>query len=258
VAETATYVYAVGRQLDPERLSDLTGLRGSEVRTIEHRELVAVVSTVDLQEFGETALRRNLEDIRWLEAVARRHDEVVRRAAAATTALAPFRLATIYNSDDGVRDRIDQVHDDLVRALDRIEGRSEWSVKAYSRTPQEPTVQVPAGPPDGIGSGLAYLERRRAELRDRETAAADDLALADQLFRDLAAGGEAARRLAPQDQRLSGRPDKMALNGTFLVDDDRASDFFGLVERMEHKYSAYRIEFDGPWPPYSFATLDHP
>src|SRR4051794_37228396 len=153
MAETGTYVYAVGRHLDGQLLSELEGVGGAAVRTIDHRGLNAVVNTVDLDEFGESALRQNLENLDWVEQTARRHDEVVRRAAAITTALAPFRLVTIYRSDDAVRDRIETLYDDLVLALDRVDRRSEWSVKVFSRARSMPPAPVAAD----AASGVAYL-----------------------------------------------------------------------------------------------------
>jgi hypothetical protein len=182
--------------------------------------------------------------------------EVVRRVAAATSALAPFRLATIYRSDPRVRDRIDELHHDLVLALDRIEGCSEWSVKALIKS-EAPSVQ-----PDGggrladAGSGTAYLMRRRAQLDENRRAAENAAALADRLFRELAAGAEAGRRLPPQDPRLTGRSEPMALNSAFLVDDERVLAFQRQVEDLGNQYDEFHLEVDGPWPPYSFATLE--
>jgi hypothetical protein len=258
MTETGTYVYAIGRGLDEQRVRGLTGLREAEIRTIEHRGLVAVTSTVDLEEFGESGLRRHLEDIRWLEDVARRHDEVVRRAAAATKVLAPFRLATIYRSDSGVRLRIDELYDELVRALDRIEGRSEWGIKAFGRGQASSADKPQSASADRPASGVAYLERRRAELAERDRAMTVSTEQASELFWELAAGADASRRLAPQDQRLSGKEEPMALNCTFLVDDGTVTVFFQRIEELRRRYPMLTIEVDGPWPPYSFATLEGP
>ncbi|GAA1144682.1 GvpL/GvpF family gas vesicle protein [Kribbella jejuensis] len=251
MSETGTYVYAVARNLDGELLSGLEGFGDNPVRVIGHRELSAVVCTVDLDEFGEAALRRNLEVLSWVEKTARRHDEIVRRVAAMTTALAPFRLVTIYRSDDAARDRIEELYDDLVGALDRVEGRTEWSVKAFCRP--QPARSVPAEP---INSGVAYLERRRAEIRSRQQDAVEQELLADQLFWDLVPIAAATRRLAAQDQRLSGRRDAMALNAAFLVDDDRSTEFLELVDVVRTRYPSLDLDVNGPWPPYSFAVLD--
>ncbi|HEY3561147.1 MAG TPA: GvpL/GvpF family gas vesicle protein [Kribbella sp.] len=253
MTDLGTYVYAVGRNLDDPGVSGISGAGDSTVRLISARGLTAVVSSVDLAEFGEAALRRNLEDLTWVERTARRHDEVVRQSAAAAGALAPFRLVTIYRSDDVVRDRIDEMYDELTLALDRIERRSEWSVKAFSKDDAPPAEVAATGAPE---SGAAYLQRRRAEIRRRNDATDSQRMRADQLFWDLTAAASATRRLAPQDRRLSGREQPMVLNGSFLIDDDRTGEFLDLVDRLRDSYPGLDVEVNGPWPAYSFAVLD--
>ncbi|WP_010596283.1 GvpL/GvpF family gas vesicle protein, partial [Rhodococcus sp. P14] len=54
----------------------------------------------------------------------------------------------------------------------------------------------------------------------------------------------------------SGRRDWMVLNGTYLVDDDRADEFARAVEELRKEYRGIRLELTGPWPPYSFAGVE--
>ena len=90
----------------------------------------------------ERVLSRNLEDLSWLEKVARGHDTVI-HAVAGAAATAPLRLATICLDDDGVRARLDEWHDALETALDRVEGRAEWAVKAYARSDAPSSAEAP-------------------------------------------------------------------------------------------------------------------
>ncbi|HEX2550125.1 MAG TPA: GvpL/GvpF family gas vesicle protein, partial [Nocardioidaceae bacterium] len=92
------YLYAVSRGLPPDALADVPGLGDGRLEVLEHQGLSAVVSDVDLEEYGEEGLRRNLERLDWLEEVARRHDEVV-HAVAEHGPVAPLRLATICLDD---------------------------------------------------------------------------------------------------------------------------------------------------------------
>ncbi|MBV9832459.1 MAG: GvpL/GvpF family gas vesicle protein, partial [Marmoricola sp.] len=95
---TGRYLFAVARGLEPEVLRGVEGLRGAPLDVVEHEGLEAVVCTVDLEEFGEGALRQHLEDLAWLEGVARRHNDVVWATAAHAT-VAPMRLVTICSDD---------------------------------------------------------------------------------------------------------------------------------------------------------------
>ncbi|WP_174567468.1 GvpL/GvpF family gas vesicle protein, partial [Actinomadura kijaniata] len=95
---SAVYLYGVARGLDPKVLEGVTGVGGAPVRPVRAGELTALVSTVDQGEFGEEALRVNLEDLTFLEATARAHHQVVDLAAHAAPT-APVRIATLYRDD---------------------------------------------------------------------------------------------------------------------------------------------------------------
>lgn len=123
--DTAVYLYGVARDLDPAALRGAAGVAGTPVRGVVAGGLTAVVSTVRLADYGETALRDNLEDLAWLEATARAHHEVVDRAAHAAPT-APVRIATIYRDDARVAEVLAAQRARFGEVLDRISGRSEW------------------------------------------------------------------------------------------------------------------------------------
>jgi len=248
---TGRYLYAIGRGIGGEGLAGTPGLRERPLRVVEHLGLVAVVSDVDLYEFGEDGLRRNLEDLRWLEDVARTHDSVV-RAATAVGPTAPLRLATVCFDDDQVRARVDQWHDPLVRALDRVDGRVEFSVKAYASEP-EPAGQATSAA-TGPGAGAAYLQRRKEETLRRERVGQDAARDAEELYAVLAESAVAGRRLRPQDPRLTGHQGTMVLNAAYLV--DAGEPFADTAAQALSRWPELRVEVNGPWPPYSFATLE--
>jgi hypothetical protein len=247
----ARYLFAVARGIDRAALSAIPGLRGAPLEIVDHRELEAVVCTVDLDDFGEEKLARNLEDLGWLEDVARRHHEVVFAAASSGT-VAPMRLVTICSDDDSVRARIEGIYDDLLQALGRVEGGSEWSVKVFA-------PQQPAADPDTAtrpASGAEYLQRKREQAAKRRSAGEHSLQTAEEINQALKTSVTAARLLPPQDPRLTGRADTMILNAAYLVPSEDGEGFRNLVERLAELHPALDIELKGPWPPYSFATLD--
>ena len=255
MAERARYLYAITRGLPDAALAAERGLGDSAVELVHHRGLDAVVSTVDLDEFGEEALRRNLEDLGWLERVSRRHDEVV-HAVARRGPAAPLRLATVCLDDEGVRRRLDEWYDAMSAVLDRIEGRSEWSVKIVM-----PGAPAPEQPPEdaaaaGPGSGAAYLMRKKRETELRATADQDAAARADRVYEALGAASVAGRRLQPQDPRLSGHQGTMTLNAAFLVEDEASSRFTDAVAAVSSDLPDGALQVAGPWPPYSFASLE--
>ena len=251
------YLFAVGRGLESSVLSGVEGIDGAALEIVDYQGLQAVVCAVDLDEFGEVSLARNLEDLTWLEQVARAHNDVV-FAVAETGTVAPMRLVTICEGEKSVRDRIEALYEDLSGALDRVEGRREWSVKVYAATTETEPSPEPVDDVVEVGSGAAYLRRKRA-VADRRRAASDrSLHLADEIHSELAAVAVAARQLPPQDPRLTGRADPMILNAAYLISVEESAAFRALVHRVGDSHPGAAVEAEGPWPPYSFATLDAP
>ncbi|GAA3100055.1 hypothetical protein JOF29_003121 [Kribbella aluminosa] len=250
--DTGSYIYAAGRAVGD--LTGLHGLRDAPLRVVGWQDLEAIVSTVELEEFGEVPLRQHLEDLGWLEEVARVHDRVVRAAWSATGAVAPFRLATICTTDEAVRTRLISLYDELASALDRVAGRSEWTVKAFL-TP-EPAAESSAAASTRPASGTAYLMRRRDQLGQRHRSAVDAQAVADDIHHRIASSADACRRLPPQDRRLTGYDEPMILNGAYLVDDRDSELFRAAVDEFAGHRPEVRLTVDGPWPPYSFTSLE--
>jgi hypothetical protein len=254
VAEQGRYLYAVCRRLDLTDLSGLEGLDGQPLAVVESEDgsLVALVSSVDLDEFGEEALRRNLERLDWLEKVARGHDTVV-RAAAEAAPTAPTRLATIFRDDDGVRRRLAEEGDRIRAVLDRVEGHEEWAVKVLTRIPDGPTdEESPAS------SGTDYLRRRKEAQVSHESRTQDAQAMAEQVHDALVKLSAASRRLPAQDPRLAGYRGAMVHNAAYLVSAGLADDFAAAVGELAEEHRDVVIDVGGPWPAYSFAILDSP
>lgn len=245
----ATYLYAITRAGAALDLQQTRGVDDEPVRLLDDGDLACVVGSVGLDEFGEEALTQNLEDLGWLERVARRHDGVV-RAVALRTATVPLRLAVICRDDESARARLRALGSRAGELLDRIDGREEWGVKMFASASASEAQATPAG------SGTAYLQRRRKALADREDVMAAARRDADEVFERLAARAYAGVRHRPQDQRLSGAAAPMVLNAAFLVDRDKSAEFHSVTSELAARRGPDALVVTGPWPPYSFASLE--
>ncbi len=248
------WLHAVVRDLDPARLVGLTGVGGQAVRPVPAGGLTAVVGPVDLAEFGEEPLRRNLEDLTWLEAVARTHHRVAEELFRHGPVI-PARLATIYRDEDSVAELLTRRGGDLAAALDRVAGRLEWGVKIYAAPPPALPRPSPGTADRQPGAGAAYLRRRREALSAGAEAVRAAVESAEELHEVLVADAEAALRHPPQPRSLNSRAGSMVLNGTYLVDARQGGRFADRVTEHAGRYAAIEVELTGPWPPYSFATV---
>ena len=108
----------------------------------------------------------------------------------------------------------------------------------------------------GEGAGRAYLMQRRAATQRREQTAQEDARIAEELHAELAGLATMSQRLAPQDPKLSGYTGVMILNGTYLLDDAQVERFTRTATDLGERHVHIRLEVGGPWPPYSFSSLD--
>lgn len=256
------WAYAITEDAAAAELSPLTGVAGAKVRTAPAAGLTVLVSDVDLAEFGEDALRRNLEDLDWLEGVARAHHGVI-AAASELFPLLPTRLATVYSSDESMAAVLDGRREELLAAMRRVGGRVEWGVKAYAVPQserhetagrQEPAPAAGSAPADagGRGAGLAYLRRRKAQLSARAESQRSAAEAANAVHEHLSGHAAEARLHPPQSPQLSGDQRPMMLNAAYLVDADDGTGFAAEVAALADAHPELDLSLTGPWPPYSF------
>jgi hypothetical protein len=248
MSDSATYVYAVARDIGEAAVAGVTGIGGASVRLVPAGSLVAVVSDVDREEFEERALAEHREDLTWLTTTARTHHHVV-DAVGRDHVIAPISLATVYFGDDRVREVLDSRQGAFDHVLEHVTGRSEWGVKAYAR--RDP----PAGDQqERPRSGVEYLRSRRQALRQRDQGFEEALHAAEQVYDALAALAVDVRRHQLQDAALTGDPDRMVLNGAFLVPVAASGEFTALAAAFADQ-PVVRVELTGPWVPYSFTQV---
>ena len=250
------WAYCITRASDPPSIG---GVHGSPVERIEADGLAVLVSRVPLAEFGEDALRRNLNDLDWLERVARDHEAVLERVLEAGT-IVPLRICTIFTDEQGAAQMLTERRPDLDTALDVLEGREEWGVKlTVDRAALEAAARDRASDDldqqlEGQSAGGAYMLRRRQERQLRE--AADRLAggLAEDVHARLQDWATDAVVNPPQNPELSGHEGDMLLNAAYLVEKAKVERLHELVEELRdrHRELGARIELTGPWPPYNF------
>ncbi|GAA2459775.1 GvpL/GvpF family gas vesicle protein [Streptomyces macrosporus] len=258
MTDRMAYAYAVACDAEglPEAVSGLRGVGGAPVRLVRGDSggpLVAAVSAVPARDFHEEALRENLEDLDWLEAVARSHHGVIEALAARTTVL-PLRLATVYLDDERVRSMLDAHRDTFADRLSRLAEHVEWGVKVYVEPPEtEDTAPEPAAEP-GLGPGRSYLRRRRAQRHSREDvyrAAGLAVERVEAVAADHAV--DRARHRVQQGVLAGGQGENVA-NDAYLVPLDRAERFRDGAVRAADGLPGVRVEVTGPWAPYSFAA----
>ncbi|MGY1770083.1 GvpL/GvpF family gas vesicle protein [Blastococcus sp. SYSU D00813] len=240
---SALYAYAITRAGAP--VPDAEPLAGGGVLAqVADGDLALLVSPVE-----PARLRVDQDDLSEtgpLATLVRGHDAVL-TAAAATGPVLPLRFGTVVPDEDAAR-RLLRRHGTSAREqLDRIGDAREWGVRLV-RSLAEP---VPAAGGSEV-SGTEFLARRRQALTEAEEAGA----AAERASRRLE---EALAPLTRASLRRGGAPgSSLLLDLAYLVDPDREAELTAALERLaaEEAGNGLALELTGPWPPYSFASLE--
>lgn len=250
------WAYCVMR--DDDRICvDAPGVAGTAVQRVVSGGLAALVSRVAGAEFAQEPLTRNLNDLGWLERVARAHEAVLDATLAQGT-IVPLRMCTIFEDERGVGEMLERRRASLVEALDTLDGRLEWAVKVLvdgDRLLDAARARHgDRGSDAAAGAGGAYLQRRRDERGTRDEASRLASEIAQQIHARLQDWALDARTAPAQNRELSGYEGEMVLNASYLVERERFEELRGIVAELEehHRDLGARLELSGPWPPYNF------
>ena len=225
---------------------------GTEVQAVCNGELAALVSRVPLRDYDDERLRAHLEDLSWLERVARRHEQVLDTALRDATVV-PLRLCTLYRSLDGVHQLLQENRAGLREALIQVAGCVEWGLKVFA-DPSAIARQDVVEAEGGERRGAAYLLRRQNERALAERASEVRARCAQVVHQRFSALARASTTNPPQRPEVHGRELTMLLNGAYLIERERAAEVQAAVANLQEEWSAlgFVIELTGPWPAYNF------
>ena len=191
--------------------------RGSVPRALDlGHGLWVIVSTVPASEY-QRGLAERLTDVEWVAECGVAHHDVIARAAQ-RRAVAPFRLLTLFRSDDRVIAEVTRLRSRIERALDRVDDRREWVVRVASVS--------------------------RAATRDARRVAR-----------------ELVTKLKEYADQIVQRPSDAAhvlYHGALLVSRARERDLGNAIRQWARRLGPVgcRVSLTGPWPPYSFLSVD--
>ena len=257
-SEVGWYLYAF---LSHKEIPPMTGIDGhSPLNRIDEQGIVALVSHVPLAEFGEQALRRNVEDLGWLEEKVRLHEAIV-EAALAKGQLLPMKFGTIFLDQERIREVIRKNALVLRAALEALGDREEWGVKGFvdetglraAVLQNDPALVALSGEARAKPPGHAFFHRRKIE----EAASAKFQEREASLVRQAV---EAIRKTVVEVAEYppllpeTTRKEKIVLNLACLVRKNAVGAFLARVEQWsrDHEEQGVSLATSGPWPPYHF------
>lgn len=230
-----------------------------EIITLE--DLIAVVSQVPLEEFGEESLKENIQNIKWLEKYIRAYDEITRKLFSQTTFI-PVRFGTIYLTKDRVKESIKDSKEQIIKLIEHLKGKVELGVKFFfdRKKLEEELLTTDLEVNDlykkmqGETPGKAHFLKKKLEtLLNKKVKIWSDEIIGI-IFESLKSSSISIQLLSlqPKEGNL-----QMFLNVACLIPNEKLEWFKKQVNVLttQEKLKSINCEITGPWPPYSFAKL---
>ena len=173
------------------------------------------------------------------------HHRLVERICASQPCL-PVRFGTAFATDEAARASLASRSAELRAALDRVAGKSELAVTLLWRESERPAPGASAS----AGPGRRFMDQRRAFYAARK----DRQARAAELAEGLLAKLSIERALVWYETCTS---DGVAVSLAVLVPSEQAAERKADLERLAGGLSDVIGVVNGPWPPYSFASVEH-
>ena len=253
----ALYVFCLAR-VDALTTIDGTGLDGAgRLQLIPFTDLVAVVSTVSVDDFCGPAAEARLKDLAWVGPRACRHEAVVEWAMRSSP-IVPARFATLFSSRERLEAWLEGHHAAISGTLDRVAGHEEWAVRGrLDKQNAEARLLAAALERDrralSHSPGARYLEEHRIRARVGQELDIWVKEVGERVATELLvhAAEFRERTIVPRALLADGIG---ILNWAFLVARRTVGDFSASVQRINGELGERGVvlEVSGPWPPYSF------
>jgi hypothetical protein len=257
---TLIYVYCLVN--NPPDLSPDSIAKGLE--SIQFDDFHVIVKHVSEQDFSEENFQIHLSDLTWLETNAREHVEVINQIMENHSVI-PFKFGTIFQTETGIEKFIADYTDFLKENFFYVGDKEEWSVKIYcnrkllSGQIDELSEEAAALENQIMESspGKAYLlKRKKTDLIENEM---DRICkkYGQEYFDELKDISESTNLNNLLPKEFTGREDTMILNGTFLLSKDKVVQFRNTAEKLgkNDEIFGFLLEISGPWPPFSFVSI---
>jgi Gas vesicle synthesis protein GvpL/GvpF len=253
VATEHLYVFcAVRGRPAPRQVTKLPAMPGgSRPRVVPLSDDISlVVGDVPAADYSGAAIEKRLTDLDWVARCGAAHHAVSDRLAEKHVVV-PFRLFTLFSSEAKATAALGKASARIDKALERVKGKQEWVLR-IARPGPEAQVKAPAAGAASAASGTAFL-RAKADARKADAERATRVrAEAAKVFDALSGAAD------DSNQRAIEPGTGLLLDAAFLVKTSGAAAFKKTLTRAAASLlqDGCRVSLTGPWPPYSFVSLD--
>jgi hypothetical protein len=286
-------IYLYGIRKNTGKGLQVLGIDGkSKATSIPYKDIEAIVSVVDLKEYGSQELaKRAKEDLKWIIKHAKKHEKVIEHAMKQKgniVPIIPMKFGLIFEKPQNLEDILHKEYQKFKKLLAQFTGKQEWSVKVYAKESalkeklqsSEKKLQTRIKQTKTLPRGADYfgelevtkvldtvMQKKTDELSKKFFKMLGALAFKSKQNKPLAFSSRELRvatRVGKKEkagrgvrgknlsQKLVGREEPMVLNSAYLVPERTVPTFVQKAQNLQRSHPEFIFEYTGPWPPYNF------
>jgi hypothetical protein len=209
-----------------------------------------IVADVPASIYAPASIEPRLGDLDWVSAAGAAHHGVVDALAEAGITVLPFRLFTLFSTEQKAVATLRDSRGALAHAFDRVRGKQEWVLRIG--VPDPSRMSAEREPLSARDSGTNFLQTKADARRQAASRAARVREYATAVFAALEQLAEASKTRPVE----SGGT--LILDAAFLVSASQVEAMHAaLTQRAEQLLKdGCPVSLTGPWPPYSFASME--
>lgn len=255
------YVYAITRGPVSVPLGVEAIDRSSRFGAVTAAGVTAVHTPVTGDEFSQEAIDSRSGDLEWLGAIGYRHQGVISQLMK-TTAVVPLRAFSLFSSEEAIEQYLRANSELLRKLLDRLDGKQEWTLR-IEFDPQRwndalagrvESLKDIEGKIASAGEGKAFLLRKKLEEEKKRASKEAEQQVVAEIERSVLEK-LACDTVAESRQQRDGAFPQINV----LIPRDQESRLQELHNELMNRYESegVTLALTGPWPPYTFAAVDH-
>ncbi|MEH7084575.1 GvpL/GvpF family gas vesicle protein [Neobacillus drentensis] len=260
------YLYLYGVILTEEiRTSVIPNILGIDEKvatTKIYKDLAAVITPVNAQNFSQEQIDLQLKDADWLKEKAFHHHEVISIIHQHFTVL-PMSFCTIFQNESNLESLLVDQYDVIYQKLLTLKDKQEWNLKVFCN--HEKALSFVLQHNDEVldlraqlasmPKGKQFLMKKKLEHLISSQLEVEQSKWWNEIKQELTSVVSEINLRQNWGKEVTERKDEMIVNCDFLIDQSVSKLFMNNVVTIEKLYEPLGCTFQvtGPWPPYHFS-----
>jgi len=258
------YLYGVilTEELRASGIPNILGIDEKVVTTKIYKDLAAVITPVNAQNFSQEQIDLQLKDPDWLKEKAFHHHEVISIIHQHFTVL-PMSFCTIFQNECNLESLLADQYDVIYQKLLTLKDKLEWNLKVFCNNEKalsfvqqhnEAVLDLRAQLAS-MPKGKQFLMKKKLEHLISSQIEVEQSKWWSEIQQQLTSVVSEINLRQNWGKEVTERKDEMIVNCDLLIDQGISESFMNKITDIEKSFEPLGCTFQvtGPWPPYHFS-----